>query len=80
MFLRSLVSKKLAVTAAAVTLIQSLPMSADAKGLCTALVALAYVLGQAYVDAQPEDPAPPATHLVRFGPEPPIDPVTKDAA
>lgn len=49
-FLKSLVSKKLGVTAAAIALIQSLPMSADWKGICTAAVALAYVVAQAYVD------------------------------
>lgn len=55
-FLKELVSKKLMVTAAAVGLIQSLHMSADWKGICTSAVAFAYVLAQAYVDAntQPE--------------------------
>lgn len=51
-FLRELVSKKLMVTGAAVALIQTLPMNADWKGICTAAVAFAYVLAQAYVDAQ----------------------------
>lgn len=56
-FLKELVSKKLMVTAAAVGLIQSLPMNADWKGICTAAVAFAYVVAQAYVDAQmPEIP------------------------
>lgn len=50
-FLRSLVSKKLGVTAAAVALIQSIPMSADAQGIATAALALVYVIAQAYVDA-----------------------------
>lgn len=50
-FLSSLVSKKLAVTAAAVALVQSIPMSDDARGIATAALALAYVLAQAYVDA-----------------------------
>lgn len=62
-FLKSLVSKKLAVTAAAVALISSLPMTADWKGICTAAVAFAYVLAQAYVDAkspaEPEAALPP---------------------
>lgn len=49
-FAKSLISKKLAVTAAAVALIQSLPMNADWKGICTAAVAFAYVLAQAYAD------------------------------
>lgn len=49
-FLKSLVSKKLAVTAAAVGLIQTLPMTADWKGICTASVAFAYVIAQAYAD------------------------------
>jgi hypothetical protein len=53
-FVKSLVSKKLAVTAAGVALIQSLPMSADWKGICTAALALAYVVAQAYVDAGSE--------------------------
>jgi len=51
-FLKELVSKKLMVTAAAVGLIQTLHMSADWKGIVTAAVAFAYVLAQAYVDAQ----------------------------
>ena len=51
-FLKSLVSKKLAVTAAAVGLIQTLPMSADAKGMCTAALALVYVVAQAVVDSK----------------------------
>lgn len=50
-FIKSLVSKKLGVTAAAVALIQTLPMSADWKGICTAALALAYVVAQAYVEA-----------------------------
>ncbi len=50
-FVKSLVSKKLAVTAAAVALVQSLPMNADWKGICTAAIAFAYVIAQAYVDA-----------------------------
>jgi len=49
-FLKSLVSKKLGVTAATIALIQTLPMTADAKGTATAVVALAFVLAQAYVD------------------------------
>lgn len=49
-FLKSLVSKKLMVTGAAVGLIQTLPMSADWKGICTAGIAFAYVIAQAYVD------------------------------
>jgi hypothetical protein len=53
-FLRSLVSKKLGVTVAAVALIESLPMSPDMKGVAIAAVAFAYVLAQAYVDAKPE--------------------------
>jgi aryl-alcohol dehydrogenase-like predicted oxidoreductase len=61
-FLRSLVSKKLGVTAAAIALIQALPMSADMQGVCTAALALAYVLAQAWVDshepaAEPEPQA-----------------------
>lgn len=53
-FLRELVSKKLMVTAAAVGLIQTLHMSADWKGICVASIAFAYVLAQAYVDANTE--------------------------
>ncbi len=49
-FIKSLVSKKLMVTGAAVGLIQSLPMTADWKGICTAGLALAYVIAQAYAD------------------------------
>lgn len=49
-FLKSLVSKKLLVTSAVVGLLQSLPMTADTKGICTAALALIYVLAQAYVD------------------------------
>lgn len=61
-FLRSLVSKKLAVTAAACALIQALPMSPDVQGVAIAAVSLAYVIAQALVDAAPADPpAPPAT-------------------
>jgi hypothetical protein len=62
-FLKSLVSKKLAVTAAMAGLVQSLPLSADVKGACLAALGVAYVLAQAYVDAQtgsgsgPETPA-----------------------
>lgn len=58
-FLKSLVSKKLAVTTATIALIQSLPMTADWKGICTAIVALAFLVAQAYVDAQTVA-APPA--------------------
>lgn len=60
MFVKSLVSKKLGVTAAAVGLVQTLPMTADWKGICTAAIAFAYVLAEAYVDGNrtPEQPAP----------------------
>ncbi len=58
-FAKSLVSKKLIVTGAAVGLVQSLPMTADWKGICTAAIALAFVIAQAYVDASM--PAPVAT-------------------
>lgn len=58
-FINSLVSKKLGVTAAAITLIQTLPMNADWKGITTAAVAFAFVIAQAYVDAHaPAMPAP----------------------
>lgn len=50
-FLRSLVSKKLMVTGAAAAFITTLPMSADAKGIAVAALALVYVLAQAYVDS-----------------------------
>ena len=50
-FIQSLMSKKLAVTAAAVALVQTLPMSDDTRAIVTAALALAYVLAQAYVDA-----------------------------
>lgn len=50
-FAKSLISKKLAVTAAAVALIQSLHMTSDAKGTAIAAIAFAYVIAQAYVDA-----------------------------
>jgi hypothetical protein len=66
-FISSLISRKLAVTVAAGALIQSLPMTADWKGICTAAVAFAYVLAQAYVDAQEAEPVPalvPATPVV----------------
>lgn len=63
-FLTSLLSRKLGVTAAAIALIQTLPLTADTKGICTAALALAYILGQAYVDAHapkpPEDAPAPA--------------------
>lgn len=60
-FLASLLSRKLAVTAAAVALVQTLPMNADWKGICTAAIAFAYVIAQAIVDATlpPELPPPP---------------------
>lgn len=59
-FLASLLSRKLAVTAAVVALIQTLPMNADWKGICTAAIAFAYVIAQALVDAQaPPEPALP---------------------
>jgi hypothetical protein len=51
-FIRSMVSKKLTVTAAAIGLIQTLPMNADWKGICTASVAFAYVIAQAWVDSK----------------------------
>lgn len=54
-FLKSLVSKKLGVTAAAAALIQTLPMSADQKGMAYAIVALAYVFAQAYVDGKAKE-------------------------
>lgn len=57
-FLKSLVSKKLGVTAGAVALIESLSMSADWKGVCIAAVTLAYIVAQAYVDAQGFAPEP----------------------
>lgn len=59
-----LTSKKFAVTVAAEAVVHALPMSADAKGIATALIALAYVLGQAYVDANtpPPPPDPPTLH------------------
>lgn len=57
-FLSSLISKKLGVLAAVEVLIQSLPMTADWKGICTAAVALAYLVGQAYVDAHAPEPKP----------------------
>lgn len=40
------------MTAAVVALVQTLPMSADVKGMCSAALALAYVVAQAYVDSQ----------------------------
>jgi hypothetical protein len=49
-FVKSLVSKKLGVTTAAIALIQTLHMSADMKGTATAALALVYVIAQAYVD------------------------------
>lgn len=55
-FLTSLLSKKLGVLVAAEAIIQSLPMTADQKGLATAIVAFAYLLGQAYVDAHAPPP------------------------
>lgn len=63
-FLSSLLSKKLAVAAASEALIHSLHMSADAKGFCTALVGIAFLVTQAYVDAHAKpaptpDPLPP---------------------
>lgn len=50
-FLSSLISKRVAVTAAVEALIHELPMTADAKGIAMAIVALAFVLGQSYEDA-----------------------------
>lgn len=50
-FLKSLVSKKLLVTSAAVAFVQTLPLSPEWQGSITAGLALAYVLAQAYVDA-----------------------------
>lgn len=50
-FIKSLVSKKLGVTAAAIALIQTLPVSEETRAICTAALALGYVVAQAYVDA-----------------------------
>lgn len=50
-FLTSLLSKKLAVTAACVAVVQSIPnLSPETQALATALISLAYVFAQAYVD------------------------------
>lgn len=53
-FLKSLVSKKLGVTAAAVTFVQTLPLSPEWQASLTAALALGYVVAQAYVDAKAE--------------------------
>lgn len=49
--LKLIVSKKLAVTAAAVAFIQTLPIPEQTRAVITAALALGYVLAQAYVDA-----------------------------
>ena len=49
-FAKSLVSKKLLVTSAAVAFVQTLPLSPEWQGSITAGLTLAYVLAQAYVD------------------------------
>lgn len=51
-FLASLLSKKLGFAAAVEAFLSTLPMSADAKGMAMAGLAVAYVLGQAYLDTQ----------------------------
>lgn len=50
-FLKSIISKKLAVTAAAIAFIQTLPIPEQTRAVVTAALALGYVLAQAYVDA-----------------------------
>lgn len=49
-FLRSLVSKKLGVTAAAVAFVQTLPLTPEWRASISAGLALGYVVAQAYVD------------------------------
>lgn len=51
-FLKSLLSRKLGVTAAIEVFIATLHTTADTKAMCMAAVAVAYVLAQCYVDAQ----------------------------
>ncbi|MDE2099161.1 MAG: hypothetical protein KGL39_18040 [Patescibacteria group bacterium] len=50
-FVQSLVSKKLLVTSAVIGLVQTLPMSADWKGICSSALAVAFIVAQAYVDS-----------------------------
>lgn len=50
-FLKSLVSKKLMVTSAAVAFVQTLPVSPEWQASLSAGLALGFVLAQAYVDA-----------------------------
>lgn len=51
-FLKSLVSKKLAVTAATASFVQTLPIPETHRAIITAGLALGYVFAQAYVDAK----------------------------
>lgn len=59
-FLSSLVSKRLGVTVAAGAFVQSLPMTADWKGVCITGLALVYVIAQSYVESKKPQPAAPA--------------------
>lgn len=50
-FLSSLLSKKLGALVAVEGLIQTLPATADTKTMATSAVGVAYLIGQALVDA-----------------------------
>lgn len=62
-FFASLMSKKLGFAIGVEGLIQSLPMTADMKGVASAIVAVGFMVAQAYVDAHaPAPEAPPTIH------------------
>ena len=50
-FLSSLLSKKLGLAVAVESLIYTLPMTADQKGMAMAIAAVGFLIAQAYADA-----------------------------
>lgn len=56
--MNTLFSKKLAFATAGLTVVQTLPMNADWKGICTAIITAAFLVTQAAVDifGKPEPP------------------------
>lgn len=66
----SLFSKKLAFATAGLTIIQTLPMTADSKGMWTGIVTAAFLLSQAFVDvfAPEKTETPPPSEATKEAP------------
>ena len=58
-FLSSLLSKKLGFAVAVEALIQTLHTTADTKAMASAIVAIAFLVAQGYVDAHAPKALPP---------------------